>query len=173
MSRQNLYLLISSTFLLIVVLSFSFLVLIPKGSIHRIKNIELSKANQERDLLNGQYQKLNIELTKIESNNKRVISAYKNSFDVEKFKKLNGGYFDSLKIEKIPSKEVEDGFGLYEVSAVSNIDSPKNFYDFLDSVNSSEWIILVNFPINFKRDGKKIQSSFTMKVYRDLTKVAN
>jgi hypothetical protein len=47
----------------------------------------------------------------------------------------------------------------------SQINSPKSFYDFLDAVNKSDWIISVNFPISFKREAEMIRSSFTMKVY--------
>jgi hypothetical protein len=43
--------------------------------------------------------------------------------------------------------------------------SPKSFYDFLDAVNSAPWVIAVNFPIEFKRDGDNINGSFSMKVY--------
>ncbi|MDX9814304.1 MAG: hypothetical protein WC144_03370 [Sulfurimonas sp.] len=168
MSRQNLYLLISSTFLLIFVLVFAFFVLIPKGSTYRVQKIELYKATQEYSMLKDEQLKLEGELAKINSNNKRVIDAYENSFDADEFKELNSGYFDLLNIKKISDTKDEDGFSVYEISAVSNIDSPKNFYDFLDSINSTKWIILVNFPINFKRDGKKINSSFTMKVYSDI-----
>jgi hypothetical protein len=35
----------------------------------------------------------------------------------------------------------------------------------LDDLNKGDWIIGVNFPINFVRDGEMIKSSFTMKVY--------
>jgi hypothetical protein len=56
-------------------------------------------------------------------------------------------------------------FTIYEVNTTSKINSPKVFYNFLDSINKSDWIIGVNFPINFKREADMIRSSFTMRVY--------
>lgn len=171
MSRQNLHILIVSTILLIAVVSFSFLVLIPKGQKYRVEKNSLNKIEIGFHSLKSQEQKIQNELSKIEKNNERVIKAYKNNFDIEKFKELNKTYFDSLEITKSSDFKEEDGFSIYEVNATSNIESPKNFYDFLDTINSSEWIILVNFPINFKRDEKKIKSSFTMRVYNSTSLV--
>lgn len=59
----------------------------------------------------------------------------------------------------------EDEFISYEVNTSSQISSPKSFYNFLESVNKSDWIISIEFPINFKRDAEMIKSNFTMKVY--------
>ena len=59
----------------------------------------------------------------------------------------------------------EGEFSIYDVKTSSEINSPKTFYDFLDALNKSDWIVQVNFPIHFKRDGELIKSSFTMKVY--------
>ena len=61
----------------------------------------------------------------------------------------------------------EEEFSVYEVNTTSEITSPKNFYNFLEAVNKSDWIVGVNFPITFKRDGEIISSSFTMKVYEN------
>ena len=68
--------------------------------------------------------------------------------------------------QKIRVKD-EDNFNVYEVNTTSQINSPKSFYDFLDAVNKSDWIIAINFPIVFKREDDKIRSSFTMKVYKN------
>jgi hypothetical protein len=53
------------------------------------------------------------------------------------------------------------------VNATSKITSPRSFYTFLEEVSKGEWIIRVNFPIHFERDGDKIRSSFTMRVYNN------
>ena len=59
----------------------------------------------------------------------------------------------------------ESKFTTYDVNTTSLINSPKSFYNFLEAVNKSDWIVAVNFPITFKRDAEMINSSFTMKVY--------
>ncbi len=166
-SRQNIYLLALSTFLLIFVLLFSFLVLIPKGKEYREQRNELRKENREFN----KYENFDADtftlLKKLQSDNRHIITAFKTDFNADRFEKQNKNYFTSLVIsKKVFVDKVEDEFSVYEVNTTSHISSPKSFYDFLDSINKSDWIIKVNFPINFKRDGDMILSSFTMRVYK-------
>ncbi len=164
-SRQNIYLLFLSVFLLIFVLIFSFFILIPEGKIYREKRSELNK--QQREL--RRYEKFNNstfeKLKQLQSDNRHIITAFDTSFSAQKFEKLHKIYFNSLKLSKKTFKEKEDDFLVYEVNTTSSINSPQSFYNFLDAVNKGDWIIGVNFPINFKRDSKMIRSSFTMKIY--------
>lgn len=165
MTRQSIYLLAISIILLVFVLFFSFSVLIPKGKEYRIKRVELQKMNLElRQLENFSNETMSM-LKKLQSDHRHIIAAYEASFNPDRFLQLYGGFFSSLKLSKRAKLESEDGFNVYEVNTTSQISSPKSFYDFLDAVNKSDWIIGVNFPINFKRDGEIISSTFTMKVY--------
>jgi lipopolysaccharide export LptBFGC system permease protein LptF len=165
LSRQNLYLLILSVILLIFVLIFSFSVLIPEGKKYREKRAEVKKENSELKVHKDFNEETEEVLKDLRNTNRHVIAAFANTFDQNRFKKLHGKYFSELHILKAEKQPTEEGFSLYEVKTVSKINSPKAFYDFLDSLNKTEWIISVNFPINFKRDDDLISSSFTMKVY--------
>jgi hypothetical protein len=165
LSRQNLYLLILSVVLLVFVLIFSFLVLIPEGKVYREKRNEIKKQFAELKVHKDFNEETEEALKALRSANRHVISAYANTFDAKRFKKLHSKYFSSLEISKSYDEPTEEGFSVYRVKTSSKINSPKAFYDFLESVNKSEWIISVNFPITFKRDGESINSSFTMKVY--------
>lgn len=168
LSRQNLYLLILSLILLLFVLIFSFLVLIPEGKEYREKRGEIKKLEAEMRVQKDFNDETEEALKVLRSGNRNIIAAFANTFDSQRFKKLHGKYFSSLEVMKSLEKPSEDGFSLYEVRTVSQINSPKAFYDFLDSLNKTEWIISINFPINFKRDGESISSSFTMKVYSNM-----
>jgi len=165
-SRQNIYLLALSVFLLVFVLVFAFAVLIPKGKEYRWQKNELRKENADfqryEDFKNDTYKILK----KLQTQNRHVITAFKTEFNPKRFEKQNKAYFTSLSLTKkaYVGKE-EDDFSVYEVNTTSHISSPKSFYDFLDSINKSDWIIKVNFPIRFKRDKDMITSSFTMRVY--------
>jgi len=164
-SRQYIYLMVVSLFLFIFVLVFSFAVLIPEGKEYRIKRVELKKTNKElREYENFHNETLET-LQDLKSKNRRIITAFDATFNPSRFEKQNKNYFSSLSISEVNFLKVEKDFAIYEVNTTSEISSPSTFYDFLDSVNKSDWIIAVNFPINFKRDGELIKSSFTMKVY--------
>ena len=164
-SRHSIYLLSLSTFLLIFVLVFSFFVLIPEGKEYRKNRGQLNKGRVEL----RRYQEFNDvtlqKLKQLQADNGHTIVAFDTLFNPLKFKKLNREYFTSLELSKKESKEKEDGFLVYEVNTTSSISTPQNFYKFLDAINKSDWIVSVNFPINFKRDSEFISSSFTMKVY--------
>jgi len=169
-SRQNIYLLSLSIFLFLFVLLFSFLVLIPKGKEYR----------EERNLLNKdrielrRYQKFSDstldKLKQLQSENARIITAFDNSFNSDRFEKHHSSSFTSLNLSKKVALEDVDEFAVYEVNTTSSINSPQSFYEFLDAVNKGDWIIGINFPINFKRDSELITSSFTMKVYNSQKK---
>lgn len=165
-SRQNIYILLISLFLFVFVLFFSFLVLIPEGKDYRSQRLELKK--EERKL--RAYENLNDAtyktLKKLQSDHRNIITAFKNPFNAERFKKQNSKFFNSFEISKISQKQNENDFLVYEVNATSSIKSPKNFYNFLDSINKSDWIIGIDLPINFKRQDESIRSTFTMKVYK-------
>lgn len=164
-SRQNVYLLSLCIFLLIFVLLFSFILLIPKGKEYRVQKSELRQENRElRRYENFDSDTYEI-LKKLQADNRHIITAFDTTFSADRFQKQHKNYFTSLSLSKKTDVAREDEFSIYEVNATSQINSPKSFYDFLDALNRSDWIIKVNFPINFKRDSQLIRSSFTMRVY--------
>lgn len=165
MPRQNLYILAMSFILLIFVFIFAFSFLIPEGKEYRNRKSELNKdAIQLR-----RYQKFRDEilerLTDLQAKNKHIITAFENEFDPMRFEKQHQRFFESLTISPRVEMPKEDEFSVYEVNTTSQINSPTSFYDFLDAVNKSDWIISVNLPIHFKRENDLIRSSFTMKVF--------
>ncbi len=167
LSRQSIYLLAVSLFLLVFVLVFSFAILIPEGKDYRIKRNELSIENLELKQLSDFAVEKEVILQKLRSEHLHTIKALETEFNPERFIKQHRTYLSSLDVFKMDALEEEDGFSVYEVNTTSEINSPKGFYNFLDSLNKSDWIIAVNFPINFNREGEMIKSSFTMRVYNN------
>ena len=167
-SRQTIYLLALSVILLIFVLIFAFVFLIPQGKAYRIERLEMKKHALNEAQYNRWHDEVFTELKELQSSKKHIIAAYENGFDKERFIKINQIYFESLKLNELKKKSGDESFTLYEVNATSKIDSPNSFYSFLQSINKSEWIVNVNFPINFEREGNLIKSSFTLKIYSTL-----
>lgn len=163
--RQYIYLGLLSFILLIFVFLFSWGVLIPQGKEYRIKRIALKEELKEYRKYQNFHDETLEKLKDLQSKNRHIIEAFDNPFNPKRFEKQNKLYFSDFSISKISKAKNEEGFTLYEVNTTSKISSPTNFYDFLDAINKSDWIIGVNFPIKFKRDGELIRSSFTMKVY--------
>lgn len=164
-NRQSIYILILSTFLLIFVLVFSLNFLIPKGKKYREQRSQLTYAKTDLRRWKTFDDETYNTLKKLQSDNRHIIVAFESSFNEERFIKKYKGLFNSLTLSKTTTLDSKEGFEVYEVTTSSQISSPETFYSFLDEVNKSDWIIGVNFPINFKRNGEVINSSFKMKVY--------
>jgi len=164
-SRQHIYVLVLSLTLFIFVLLFSFLLLIPQGKEYRVKRIELKKAYKELREYENFHDETLATLKELKSTNRRIISAFERTFNPDRFEKLHKKHFSSFHISKVSFENFQEEFAVYEVNTSSHINSPQSFYEFLENVNKSDWIVGVNFPIDFKRDGELIRSSFTMKVY--------
>jgi len=104
-------------------------------------------------------------LKDLQSKNRATITAYERIFSPARFQQKHKAQFVSLKITEVNRTKDYEGFSVYKITTTSHINSPKNFYDFLDTLNKDDWIIGVNFPIEFTRDANMIRSSFTMRVY--------
>jgi len=164
-SRHQIYVMLLVTLLFFIILIFAFVLLIPEGKDYRVKRQELKKEKKEYRKYKAFYDETLATLQDLQSKNRHIITAFDRVFDPERFEKQHKKHFSSLTLSKLSRAEDEEGFAVYEVNTTSHINSPKNFYDFLDDLNKGDWIIGVNFPINFVRDGEMIKSSFTMKVY--------
>jgi len=173
-SRQHIYLMSISIFLFLFVLIFSFSMLIPAGKEYRIKRVELKKVNKEFRKYANFHDDTVATLQELRSENRHIITAFDKEFSAYRFEKQHKNYFSKLSISKLEFIEYEDekAFSVYEVKTSSQISSPSSFYNFLDALNKSDWIISIDFPIDFVRDGELIKSSFTMKVYAN-TKETN
>ena len=165
MNRQTLYIALLSLILLIAVIIFSFFLLIPKGKEYRALRLESKKEFQQLEFTEHQYATTFERLKELQGENRHTITAFDTPFNSERFERLYKKEFTDLYLTEVTTFDNNGTFKIYEVNATSKITSPESFYTFIEGVNKSEWIIGVNFPIHFERDGDKIRSSFTMKVH--------
>lgn len=167
MNRQTLYIIILSLVLLIGVVLFSIFLLIPKGKEYRTLRLESKKEYQQLDLAQQQHDLILNRLNEMKEQNAHTITAFETPFNPNRFERLYRKEFSDLYLTEVTTFENNGSFKVYEVNATSNITSPESFYKFVEGVNKSKWIIGVNFPIHFERDGDKIRSSFTMRVHNN------
>lgn len=165
MNRQTLSLVLLSLVLMVSVLAFSFLLLIPKGKEYRVLRLESKKEFQKLETAQQKNDETRLRLEELSARHRPVITAFNTPFNSDRFTRLYQKEFDDLYLTEVTTFESNGTFKTYEVNATSKITSPQSFYHFLENINKSGWIIGVNFPIRFERDGEKIRSSFTMRVY--------
>lgn len=164
-NRRTLYLVLLSFVLLVAILVFSFFFLIPKGKEYR--SLRLENKKEEQLLLSAREHRDSVQekLLKLEKDHKKVINGFKHTFDPKQFARQYQHEFQDLYISELEVADQNGSFKVYEVNATAKISSPQTFYHFLEKVNKSDWVIGVDFPIHFERDGELIKSSFTMKVH--------
>lgn len=165
MNRQTLYMVILSVILLIGVVVFSFLLLIPKGKEYRSLRLENKKEVQQLELAQNKFDITRNRLKDIQTQNSHTITAFNTHFNPDQFEHIYKKEFTDLYLTEVTTFDSNGTFKVYEVNATSQITSPQSFYTFLENINKGKWIIGVNFPIHFERDGDKIRSSFTMRVH--------
>ncbi len=164
-NSQTLYLILFSTLLLGIIVFFSMFVLIPKGKEYRLLRLEAMKEEKVVNEVRAVHKVTHENLEKLQKENAKTIAAYQAPFNPLKFTRLYAHEFQNLFLTELSMADENGSFKVYEVNATTKITSPESFYNFLEKINKSKWIIGVNFPIHFERDGDLIKSSFTMKVH--------
>jgi len=163
--RSLINILIISLVFIILFFAFVAILLIPIGKNYKRDHKVYTKVMYERDMAQNLHDITMNNLKDLQTNNRNIILSYGNSFDPDAFAKRYRSYFKRLRLTAMNSKEKESIFDVYKVDALSDIDSPTDFYAFLDALNKSENIISVEFPINFVAKGKTIKASFKLKVF--------
>jgi len=105
------------------------------------------------------------ELLALRSQNRKILEAFGKSFDEERFKTHASQFFDAVALEKQSKAEFEEDFTLYELTVTSLLDTPVQFYRFLESLNRYEAIVRTDFPIQMWAEDGKINAIFNIKVY--------
>jgi hypothetical protein len=162
---QVIYLFVLSFLLITISLLFSFYGLVPQGKEYRNARIDLKKEQAILDQYQQQYDETYEQLKDLQSKNEHIIRAYENSFRPDRFIKMYKELFDSLELKELKHATKAEPFFVYRVDTISKITSPQKFYEFLEAINKSDWIIQIDFPITFERDKKLIKSTFTMKIF--------
>jgi hypothetical protein len=105
------------------------------------------------------------ELLDLRSKNRKILEAFGKSFDEERFINYASQFFDAVVLEKQSQAEFEEDFTLYELTVTSQLDTPTQFYTFLESLNRYEAIVRTDFPIQMWVEDGKIHAIFNIKVY--------
>lgn len=164
--RHILYLTLFSIVMIIFSIWFATTQLIPMGKEYKKSRLTLKKERKDLRRYKDFYKKTLHLYNETKTKNRLAIEAFESTFDPRRFEEKFRKYFISFSIRKIQKATLQSWYEVYEVNTTSKITSPVNFYNFLDALNKSEWIIGVTFPIDFSKEGELIHSGFTMQVYK-------
>ena len=149
-------------------------ILAPSVKLFKKAKNQYFQTKNQFDQTQEKYKTLLNEVEKLKTKNRKIINALKREFDPNNFKLFARDFMKIESIKKEKTSNYKDKF-IYTTYLISaKIKSPKNFYDFIDSVKNYKNIIRVYFPFNFVKNQKDINLTFRIDVYnlkkRKLTK---
>ena len=162
----NLIKLLFFLLLFLVIALFMVLVLI----VPNIKEHKRQKAMYQFELTTTQrveavLNEKEAQLQHLRSENRKVIEAFVNRFDEERFVRYVGEFFEEVSLARLEQKEFERDFTMYELKVTSLLATPVKFYNFLESLKRYEGIVKADFPIEMRAEGKLIHATFNIKVF--------
>jgi hypothetical protein len=127
-------------------------------SYYKIKSIYVST--------NNEYESTLLSLQKLQKENAHVINALKRDFDPENFKLFASKYMKIVSIDENSTQPYKEDFQktVYFVKAIIN--SPEDFYKFIDALKNYKYILKVYFPIDFTKIKKGISLTLKIEYYR-------
>ena len=155
-------------FTLFIIIFLFLLILIVAPTIKKFKNskkeffktkIILQDSNKNLEKITQQY-KLNFK------KNKKIIFALKREFNKENFKLFAKKYMNISNIEDKNSSIYQNKFIKKTYIVTASINSPDNFYKFVNATQNYKNILKIYFPIVFKSKENNIQLLFKIEHFK-------
>ncbi|WP_456470597.1 hypothetical protein [Caminibacter sp.] len=155
-------------FALYIIITLLAITLIIAPSIKKFKQTQKKyfEAKYEFNMVNNQYNKTLNELKMLKKENAKILNAFRRDFNINNFKNFASQFMEITSIEKNGTKPFKKDFLTTIYFVKSKINSPKDFYDFIDALKNYKYIVKVYFPINFQKEGKKILLTLKLEHYR-------
>jgi len=150
----------------IVFLIFLVILLVP--TIKKFKEIKTTyyQTKIETDKYDKKMEKLSKEYKIIYSNNRKIILSLKREFDKEAFKNFSSKFMKIQNIKEENQSIYRKYFIKKTLVITSTIDSPINFYKFVDEVKNYKNILKIYFPIVFKAKNGDIRLIYKMEYFK-------
>ncbi len=149
---------------ILLCVAFFFLFLRPSITDQRLKNINFRKAEIVQKETKNEYEGLVKTLKELKTQNSKMINAFNAVVEKERLQSELAQYFGEVNIASF-LKTPQEPYVKTEVVVQANSLELKNFYDFLDWVNSSGYIMRVDFPIDIRKEDEKLYYTFKLLVF--------
>ncbi|WP_457595960.1 hypothetical protein [Hydrogenimonas sp.] len=107
-------------------------------------------------------------LKALKAKNRKVLHAFENPWNEKRFLETARRYFTAVSLRPVEVNATERHYKIYEINARAKMESPQNFYKFLEALPSIPHVIQADFPIAFRSDGKsEIEGVFRIRVYQE------
>jgi len=141
---------------------------VPLVKSYKGSNLEHAKIKTEYNHAKNEHDTILDRLKTLKAKNRKVIEAFENRWDEKRFLAAAKRYFLKVDLKPVDVNGSDPHFKVYELNAMAKMDSPQNFYRFLDALPSIPFVIQADFPIAFRaRGGEEIEGVFRIRVYEE------
>ncbi len=150
--------------LLSVVVIFGFFVFTPKLKAYRALQIEIKQKQQELKRDEKQFDLTYTKLQALQEREKSIDLALQRHFDEENFELYLQQHFKKFSLRSITS-EYEDDLQTDVLEIKVSINTPAEYYAFIDALNAFVWVAELEGTEKFKGVNDGIEAHFALKVY--------
>lgn len=127
---------------------------------------ELSTQTHINKLINEDFQASLNRLEILKGENKDLLTQFDADFNATHLLKFLGKYFDEPNLTEIKNNGAKQEYLQYEFNVSAILDNPKQFFSFIDALNTYQSLIRLETPVDLNsRDDGEIDISFMLKVY--------
>jgi hypothetical protein len=150
----------------IVFLLFLVVLLVP--TIKKFKTIKTDyyQTKIETDKYERKMEKLAEEYKKIYTKNRKIILSLNREFDKEAFKNFSAKFMKINNITENNQTKYKQYFIKKTFVVSSTIDTPINFYKFVDEIKNYKNVLKIYFPVVFKAKNGEIKLIFKMEYFK-------
>ncbi|WP_353661850.1 hypothetical protein [Hydrogenimonas sp. SS33] len=155
-------------FYLVVLFILIFAVVVPAVKAYKQTNAEHAEIKARYMAAKNEHDTILDRLKVLQSKNRKVVEAFENRWDEKAFLAAAKRYFLKVDLKPVDINSSDPHFKVYELNAMAKMDSPQNFYRFLDALPSIPFVIQADFPIAFRaHGGEEIEGVFRIRVYEE------
>lgn len=152
---------------LILLFILIFAVVIPAVKKYREVNRLYAQSRAEFMAAQQEHDDILDRLKVLQSKHRKVIGAFEKRWDRDLFLQSAGKFFKKAELKEVDINITDPRFKIYELNAVTKMESPQSFYRFLDNLANLPFVIQADFPIAFKANGGDIEGVFKIRVFEE------
>ncbi|RUM45862.1 MAG: hypothetical protein DSY46_01740 [Hydrogenimonas sp.] len=166
-------LLIWVLFYLVVVFLLIYFMVIPMVSSYKEVHKNYTDTVAYNFASRKEYEVLSTHLKDLKAKYPKVAD-FDHVWDEKQFLATAKKYFLHIEMKPLDANETDGHFRVYQVNAVTKMESPQNFYRFLDALEAVPFVVQTDFPITLQTYGEdQIEGIFRIRVFQELEEESN
>ena len=155
-------------FYLVLLFALIFLLVVPLVKGYKSSHMAYIKTKSEYMKIRQKHDDTLHRLKTLQSKYRKVVAAFENRWDEKDFERRCKMYFLEVALTPVETNGSDPRFKIYQLHALTTMQSPQNFYRFIDALPSMPYVVQADFPIAFKaHGGDKIEGIFKIRIYEE------